>query len=57
LPIRSPSVRSAHFHRNPSDVSLPGAPGSPYVHYNPNQEADIAALASSSAEILVAPTR
>jgi hypothetical protein len=57
LPIRSPSVRSTHIHRNPSDVSLPGAPGSPYVHYNPNMEADIAALASSSADILRAPSR
>lgn len=57
LPIRSPSFRSTHIRRNASDVSLPGAPGSPYTHYNPNQEADIAVLASSSAEILAAPTR
>lgn len=48
LPIRSPSVRSTRIHRSPSDVSLPGAPGSPYMHYNPTQEADIAVLASSS---------
>jgi hypothetical protein len=55
LPIRSPSMRSANVHRSTSDVSLPGAPGSPYMHYNPNLEADIAVLAS--AERLAAPTR
>jgi hypothetical protein len=55
LPIRSPSMRSAHVHRSTSDVSLPGAPGSPYMHYHPNLEADIAVLAS--AERLAAPTR
>ncbi len=49
LPVRSPSVRSTHIHRSTSDVSLPGAPGSPFKHYNPSLEADIAALASSSA--------
>jgi hypothetical protein len=48
LPIRSPSVRSNRVHRSTSDVSLPVAPGSPYMHYNPNLEADIAVLASSS---------
>ena len=48
LPIRSPSAQSTRIHRSTSDVSLPGAPGSPYMHYNPNQEADIAVLASSS---------
>ena len=48
LPIRSPSAQSTRIHRSASDVSLPGAPGSPYMHYNPNQEADIAVLASSS---------
>lgn len=57
LPIRSPSVRSAHMRRSPSDVSLPGAPGSPYMRYNPNLEADIAVLASSSADRLMAPGR
>jgi hypothetical protein len=57
LPIRSPSVRSTHIHRSTSDVSLPGAPGSPYVHYNPNEEADIAVLASSSRDKLRAPSR
>ena len=50
LPIRSPSVRSNRVHRSTSDVSLPGAPGSPYMHYNPNLEADIAVLASSSVD-------
>ena len=54
LPIRSPSMRSANIHRSASDVSLPGAPGSPYMHYNPNLEANIAVLAS--AEKLAAPT-
>ena len=57
LPVRSPSMRSAKMHRNASDVSLPGAPGSPYIHYSPNREADIAFLASASAERLTAPTR
>ncbi|KAI0004982.1 hypothetical protein BJV74DRAFT_880903 [Russula compacta] len=57
LPIRSPSVRSAHMGRSPSDVSLPGAPGSPYMRYNPNLEADIAVLASSSVDRLTAPGR
>ncbi|KAH9062735.1 hypothetical protein EDB87DRAFT_257817 [Lactarius vividus] len=57
LPVRSPSMRSAKMHRSTSDVSLPGAHGSPYMHYNPNLEADIAVLASSSAEALAAPTR
>ena len=57
LPVRSPSQRSANIHRNASDVSLPGAPGSPYTHYNPNLEADIAFLASSSAERLTGPAR
>ncbi|KAI0307195.1 hypothetical protein B0F90DRAFT_1686126 [Multifurca ochricompacta] len=52
LPIRSPSMRSANVRRSASDVSLPGAPGSPYMRYNPNLEADIAVLASSSAEKL-----
>ncbi len=56
LPIRSPSMRSVKIHRSASDVSLPGAPGSPYMHYNPNLEADIAVLASST-ERLAAPTR
>ena len=50
LPVRSPSVRSNHIHRSTSDVSLPGAPGSPYRPYNPSQDADIAVLASSSAD-------
>ena len=48
LPVRSPSVRSANIRRIPSDVSLPGAPGSPYRHYNPSLEADIAVLATSA---------
>jgi hypothetical protein len=56
LPIRSPSTRSAHVRRSPSDVSLPGAPGSPYRRYDPTLEADIAVLASS-AERLPTPTR
>jgi hypothetical protein len=55
LPIRSPSVRSTHIHRSPSDVSLP--PGSPYKHYNPSLEADIAMLASSSADQFAGPSR
>ncbi|KAH9965966.1 hypothetical protein BC827DRAFT_1181273 [Russula dissimulans] len=54
LPIRSPSMRSVQMRRNPSDVSLPGAPGSAYMHYNPNLDADIAVLASSSADQLTA---
>ena len=57
LPIRSPSVRSTHIHRSPSDVSLPGAPGSPYKAYNPNLEADIAVLASSSVDRFGGPSR
>jgi hypothetical protein len=57
LPVRSPSVRSTHIHRSPSDVSLPGAPGSPYKHYNPSLEADIAMLASSSANQFAGPSR
>jgi len=57
LPIRSPSVRSTHMHRSPSDVSLPGAPNSSYRHYNPSQEADIAMLASSSADNFLGPSR
>ncbi|KAI9508912.1 hypothetical protein F5148DRAFT_1191391 [Russula earlei] len=57
LPIRSPSVRSARMHRSPSDVSLPGAHGSQYMHYDPNMEADIAVLASTSADKLPAPAR
>jgi hypothetical protein len=56
LPIRSPSMRSANVRRSPSDVSLPGAPGSPYMHYNPTLEANIAELATS-AERLPAPAR
>ena len=52
LPVRSPSVRSARIHRNASDASLPGGRGSPYTHYNPEFEADIAVLASSSADRL-----
>ncbi|KAA1466724.1 hypothetical protein DENSPDRAFT_831603 [Dentipellis sp. KUC8613] len=36
-----------------SDASLPpGRPGSPYAHYNPSEEANIAALATASAERL-----
>jgi len=54
LPIRSPSMRSAHMRRSPSDVSLPGAAGSPYMHYDPNLDADIAVLASTSADLLAA---
>lgn len=57
LPVRSPSVRSTHIHRSTSDVSLPGAPGSPYKRYNPNMEADIAMLASSSVERFARPSR
>ena len=52
LPVRSPSVRSSRIHRNASDVSLPGGRGSPYMHYNPDLDADIAVLASSSADRL-----
>jgi hypothetical protein len=47
LPIRSPSLRSTHIHRSPSDVSLPGAPSSPYKPYNPNLDADIIAVLAS----------
>ena len=57
LPIRSPSVRSNHIHRSTSDVSLPGAPGSPYKRYNPSLEADIAVLASSSVDKIAGPSR
>jgi hypothetical protein len=57
LPVRSPSVRSTRMYRSASDVSLPGAHGSPYVHYNPELEADIAILASSSADKLTAANR
>jgi hypothetical protein len=57
LPIRSPSVRSTRIHRSASDVSLPGAPGSPYIHYDPHLEADIAQLASSSADKLTGAKR
>ncbi|KAI0304137.1 hypothetical protein BC826DRAFT_965517 [Russula brevipes] len=57
LPIRSPSVRSARIHRSRSDVSIPGAPGSQYTHYDPNEEADISVLASSSASKLAAANR
>jgi hypothetical protein len=57
LPIRSPSVRSTHIHRSPSDVSLPRAPGSPYKPYNPSLEADIAVLASSSVDRFAGPSR
>jgi hypothetical protein len=56
LPVRSPSMRSVNVRRSPSDVSLPGAPNSPYMHYNPTLEADIAVLATS-AERLPTPTR
>ena len=52
LPIRSPSVRSTRIHRNASDVSLPGGRGSPYMRYQPELEADIAVLASTSADRL-----
>ena len=52
LPVRSPSVRSTRMHRSTSDVSLPGVRGSPYMHYNPELEADIAVLAGSSADRL-----
>jgi hypothetical protein len=45
-------VRSARIHRNASDVSLQDGRGSPYTHYNPEFEADIAVLASSSADRL-----
>ncbi|KAH9045441.1 hypothetical protein EDB85DRAFT_1906628 [Lactarius pseudohatsudake] len=55
LPVRSPSMRSVKMHGSTSDVSLPH--GSPYMHYNPKLEANIAVLASSSAEALAAPTR
>jgi hypothetical protein len=57
LPVRSPSVRSNHIHRSTSDVSLPGAAGSPYKPYNPSQDADIAVLASSSADNFAGPSR
>lgn len=53
LPVRSPSVRSTRMHRSASDVSLPGARGSPYMHYDPELEADIAVLASTSADKLM----
>jgi hypothetical protein len=56
LPVRSPSMRSVNVRRSPSDVSLPGAHNSPYMHYNPTLEADIAVLATS-AERLPMPTR
>jgi hypothetical protein len=57
LPVRSPSVRSARMHRSASDVSLPGVPGSSYMHYNPELEADIALLASTSADKLTKANR
>jgi hypothetical protein len=50
-------VRSTHIHRSTSDVSLPGAPGSPYKRYNPSLEADIAMLASSSVDKFGGPSR
>jgi hypothetical protein len=57
LHVRSPSVRSTHIHRSQSDVSLPGAPRSPYRHYNPSLEADIAMLASPSVDKFGGPSR
>ncbi|THH18594.1 hypothetical protein EW146_g2422 [Bondarzewia mesenterica] len=57
LPVpvrRSPYLRSGDLRKSASDATLsPGRPGSPYSHYDPTSMADIASLASASAERLV----